>query len=661
MNPNLAPSESTFRFLRHVVLPVLLLIFFGTLLRTAWVDEDAYITFRTVENFVQGYGLRWNINERVQTFTHPLWLFAVAGGRVLTGEPFYSTLVWSLACSAATVVLLALRLAKDAYRGVFCVVLLLFSRAFVDFSTSGLENPLSHLLIVLFCLVLLERSPNPRQVFWLSLLTALAMTNRMDLGLLLVPALLVATYQARRARTIAAVVLGMTPFVLWEAFSLFYYGFLFPNTAYAKLNHGVSGGWLFHRGLVYLLDSVVTDPITLLTITLALIGAWVSRERRLFALAVGVLLYLIYVVKIGGDYMSGRFLAAPFLLSVVVLVRLEWPAWEWDAKRLVVLCGMVILLGWPFKLPVFAGLDAGVNPIEDRRWMALGVVDVRANFAPVSSLLYGCPLDNQFARQNSGHMVFGWLRTTQHWKQQQMNVVEWSNVGISACDMGPQIHVLDKFALCDPLLARLPAKWQPYWVAGHFDRTIPAGYFETLATGNNLICDKNLAKYYDQLRLITQGDLFDPRRLAAIFNFNVGLFDYLADWDYYRHGPRATVRLDEVSVPRPDGTLWQSPETVVMDAHGLWVEMGQPSHANRLEISLDFNDSYRIDFYRGSELLAGETVGTGKPTRGGLFTRMLDVPAGAVGRGYDRLKITPIWGDRYYGLGHVRLRACIKN
>ena len=44
------------------------------LIRTAWICDDAYITFRTIDNFLHGFGLRWNVAERVQSFTHPLWL-----------------------------------------------------------------------------------------------------------------------------------------------------------------------------------------------------------------------------------------------------------------------------------------------------------------------------------------------------------------------------------------------------------------------------------------------------------------------------------------------------------------------------------------------------------------------------------------------------------
>src|SRR5690348_16048670 len=44
-------------------------------IKDAWLSDDAYITFRTVYNFTHGYGLVWNVGERVQSYTHPLWMF----------------------------------------------------------------------------------------------------------------------------------------------------------------------------------------------------------------------------------------------------------------------------------------------------------------------------------------------------------------------------------------------------------------------------------------------------------------------------------------------------------------------------------------------------------------------------------------------------------
>jgi len=76
------------------------------LVRTAWMCDDAYITLRTIDNFVQGYGLVWNVGERVQVYTHPLWMFLISAFYALTREPYYTTLVISMLLSLSTAVLL---------------------------------------------------------------------------------------------------------------------------------------------------------------------------------------------------------------------------------------------------------------------------------------------------------------------------------------------------------------------------------------------------------------------------------------------------------------------------------------------------------------------------------------------------------------------------
>src|SRR5262245_48696025 len=75
------------------VLPALSVAFFiVVLIRTAWLSDDAFITFRTVDNFIAGYGLRWNVAERVQTYTHPLWMLLVAGAYAITREMYLTVL-----------------------------------------------------------------------------------------------------------------------------------------------------------------------------------------------------------------------------------------------------------------------------------------------------------------------------------------------------------------------------------------------------------------------------------------------------------------------------------------------------------------------------------------------------------------------------------------
>src|SRR5579862_5535145 len=112
-------------------------LFSVALVRTAWVSDDAYLTFRTIDNFVNGYGLRWNIAERVQVYTHPLWMWLVTAFYFVTREAYFTSLALSAGLTLLTVWLL-IRMAPSRWSASLGLTILLLSRAFLDYSTSGL-------------------------------------------------------------------------------------------------------------------------------------------------------------------------------------------------------------------------------------------------------------------------------------------------------------------------------------------------------------------------------------------------------------------------------------------------------------------------------------------------------------------------------------------
>jgi arabinofuranosyltransferase len=95
-------------------------------------------------------------------------------------------------------------------------------------------------------------------------------------------------------------------------------------------------------------------------------------------------------------------------------------------------------------------------------------------------------------------------------------------IGLYGYYAGPKVYIIDRNALADPLLARLHINLNNPWRIGHFKRPIPIGYFETVMTGKNVIENSDIKKLYDEIKLITRGDLFDPQRLLAIWRFNTG-------------------------------------------------------------------------------------------------------------------------------------------
>ena len=195
------------------LLVVLAIGAFGVLLlRTAWLTDDAYITFRTVDNLIHGHGLTWNTNERVQVFTHPLWMFLISAFYFAAREIFLTAIFVSITVSLAAVAIVSLRIAATPALGFLAVAIFGLSRPFVDYSTSGLENPLSHLLLAVFLLLFLRYPSSPKTLLLLTLVAALAMLNRMDLVLLCAPALALAWLHQRSWPATGMVLLGLTPF-----------------------------------------------------------------------------------------------------------------------------------------------------------------------------------------------------------------------------------------------------------------------------------------------------------------------------------------------------------------------------------------------------------------------------------------------------------------
>lgn len=528
--PELTRASRTLRPILLKLLSVALLIGFAALVvRNAWLSDDAYITFRTVDNFVSGYGLTWNVVERVQAYTHPLWMFVIAGAYAVTREVYFTSLAISILMSLAAVVLVVRLAPRASLLPSLAVAVFCLSKAFIDYSTSGLENPLTHLILAAFLLTYVRRERSARSIFWLSFWTALGMVNRLDAALLFGPALAWAWFETRGWRSLGAAVLGLLPLVTWEAFALFYYGSVMPNTALAKLNTGlILHSELVREGIHYLYNSLRVDPITLVSIVVGVVIPLSSGEWRKLPLAAGVVLYALYVVRVGGDFMSGRLLTAPLLLAVGLIVSAERPRLGhrvWPAKLPLLMVLSVVGLTAPYT-PLRA--PGGQRADEDPGVWVLGrtIKDERASYYQNTGLLEALRSDGPFPNHD-------WAVLGRGARQKEPHVAVKGSVGFYGFFAGPEVAIVDLLALSDPLLARLPVV-DPEWQIGHYGRVLPDGYIDTLATGENHIADPNLAAYYDSLLTITRGDLWDPARWGEIWRMNAGAYGHLIDAYAYR-------------------------------------------------------------------------------------------------------------------------------
>lgn len=493
----------------RVVLYLLLAGLAMVVVRTAWVCDDAYITFRTVWNWAHGYGLTWNPSERVQAFTHPLWMLVMAAAYPFTHDVYYTSIFLSLGATLGAALLL-LRLRGSFVAGVSCMLVLILSTAFVDYATSGLENALSYGLVALFLVVLFAGYSSVRSLTILTLIGSLLVLNRLDLILLVGPALVWAFLRMRGWPAAAAVALGSVPLAAWEVFALVYYGFPFPNTYYAKLHTGIAGGELWAQGIKYAVDIAGRDPLTAVVIVAGTVVGLLSREWRRQALAVGIVLYLLYVVRIGGDFMAGRFFAVPLVAAVGILVQQRC---AWRRGLAAVPAVMVVGLGFIVEQPTILSGESFGKPYRDALTKAK-IADERAVYFPETGLLRA-----HWAGRPIRHEAWG---NGLEAAKEGVAVVARGHVGFYGFAAGPNVHIIDLYALADPLLARMPMTDRTNWRIGHYYRQEPAGYTESIRQRKNLLANEALAEFYGRLTLVTQGETWSLRRWREIVRLNLG-------------------------------------------------------------------------------------------------------------------------------------------
>ncbi len=497
------------------------------LLRNAWVVEDQFITMRVIENLVHGYGPNFNAGYRVQAFTHPLWMLLLAAVYFITNQLFpaaafsslyYLTAFTSLLLTALTFVLLfRIGIKKDLALAFFAATLLLLSKSFVDYSVSGLENALLNVLLLSFLGQVYLDLQNERSLFWPFFVASSIVITRQDALLLLFPTLLCLIWKRiPKWRELSSAAFGLLPLIAWHTFSLVYFGFLVPNTAFAKLNTGIPRIELLEQGLAYFANAARWDLLAVLTIVLALILALYQRDRRYSLFALGVLMYLLYIVWIGGDFMSGRFLVAPLVMSVG-LIAVDVPRQAIVLPILLAVCLLGLLNP---RSPLYANTNYGQSTPNETRFDTAQIADERAVFFAQTGLLRNSP--GQGVTQNL------WL-TWQTTQNSPVDILEMDSIGMSGYRLGPDYVLIDLYALADPLLSKLPADFAQGWRIGHFGRPTPAGYRLTLFGDGNHIEDANLAAYWDKLQVLVQGDIWSPERFVTIWRMNTGQYQYLLD------------------------------------------------------------------------------------------------------------------------------------
>ena len=280
------------------------------------------------KNLVDGNGFVYNIGQRATASSCPLYTLVIAAAYFVIRDMFFVSLLVNIVFSGVAFGILIRNFCKTKRQIIFCLLVLIGSASFVSYTTSGLENSMLFLLGAIFMKRYFSSERyNAKSMFILAILVALIAMTRMDAVLIFVPMALY-VYLTKRdgvsfGKAVWIGVAGLLPFVLWEIFATWYYGFPFPNTAYAKLGTNIGIGDYIVRGIRYYLNAAVCDPIILIVPLFVMIAALSVKKSQYIACMAGPLLYGIYLLYIGGDFMMGRHFTLLFFISVICYMDIK--------------------------------------------------------------------------------------------------------------------------------------------------------------------------------------------------------------------------------------------------------------------------------------------------------------------------------------------------
>ena len=505
----------TFHFFTRV-LGISILIYVGLI--TSWISDDAQITFRQIVNFVNGDGITFNFGQRVQAFTHPIWFFLISGLFAIFRELFLVVSLVSIVLSISAV-LIFIKLEFDLADGkatfLSPILFLFFSWAFCDYMTSGLENPLSFFLISILMFILFRKNHVTNQRIAIFIMTLLVL-NRLDYLIIVFPLGLLFLINNKSISTIFKLFLpSLLLILLWLIFSTIYFGSPLPNTYFAKLNVDFPQSKLLESGLEYY-RSLKSDPASIILIICGIFSVLFYRNKIFISLWIGLILYLLYIFYIGGDFMRGRFFSVPIFISIgLIIVATNKCRFKQNQKNLV-LCSIFIVLviiGIRFTFPPFFSTDHTYQ---------------RQNFWPNDQRLIYYNITGLMADKRIGWPKFEYFSEN---KPTTFRVLCGYIGRISLADV-TKIHI-DRCGLTDPFLSRLPSQRTNLWKIGHFYRKVPKDYGEYLVGNINLLPDISLNPLLHDIDLATKGKIFNVDRFSAIWRLNTGFYRNLDLSKYY--------------------------------------------------------------------------------------------------------------------------------
>jgi arabinofuranosyltransferase len=240
---------------------IVLIIFLGFLItyfNRGFMLDDALIYYRYVNNFIEGNGLVYNIGEKFNALTSPLYTYLSIFVSSITREVEKTQVVLSGSLLiASSLMLLLINIKKNQIViGVISSLILVSSKFF--YLVTGLETYLFVFLSLVCIYLYIEK-----KYFLLSVFSSLLFLTRGE-GIFLLLILLYLIYRENRSEIKIIYFFVFASFIILNyLFNLIYYGNLVPHTLMAKIEQGQSGLWggrfQFIFGFNYMFSAVFNN------------------------------------------------------------------------------------------------------------------------------------------------------------------------------------------------------------------------------------------------------------------------------------------------------------------------------------------------------------------------------------------------------------------
>ncbi len=398
-------------------------------LQLGYID-DAFISLRYAAHWAEGSGLAYNPGERVEGYTNFLMVALEALAIRAGADPLVVPWVIGMASLASLAGFLALFVHRHVLPGrpsisVLASAAVSANLAFMCWACSGMETMLYVLLLSLG--VLLAATSAGKVTLLLSALSmVMAGMTRPD-AVLLMPlaaaALLLGTRSWRLFGLYCGIIVSL--FGSYFAARALYFGYLLPNTFYAKV--GAGNILLAKRGLLYLLSFARSAP---LLVALPLLSCLMSGRAPLWAKAAlaAAVLQFAGVVYVGGDHFAMFRFIAP-ILPFLSLASLYPAAALVQRRGLRGRGGVAVALTLALLLATGATMGEGGKPDEP------------AEMNQLQYHLFGC----RMARE--------WKEAGLWFRNNAPPGSSVSTIAIGAVGYFSGLHIIDPLGLVDPRIA----------------------------------------------------------------------------------------------------------------------------------------------------------------------------------------------------------------